>query len=153
MPARDRQARVGDLHCGAADLCLGHLFRQPLDRLVAEPRVLLPEELRGCRISRVPPGEQLRRLLVVIAKRRAIRQSVGRRDHFFGTSRRILPFGPSVSTYNAPSGPSLTPRMRAFSSVSKRCSPTTRPLASTRRTTARPASADTKRSPCHSGNR
>src|SRR3954462_13500106 len=99
MPARDRQARVGDLHCGAADLGLGQLFRQPLDRLVAEPRVLLPEELRRRRISRVPPGEQLRRLLVVIAKARSIRQWVDRRAHFFGSSRSILPFGPSVSTY------------------------------------------------------
>ena len=33
---------------------------------------------------------------------------------YFFTSRRIFPPLPSVSTYSAPSGPSLTPRIRAF---------------------------------------
>src|SRR5205823_12076034 len=42
------------------------------------------------------------------------------------TRRRILPPLPSVKTYSAPSGPSLTPRMRALSSVRSRCSATTR---------------------------
>src|SRR4051812_8026724 len=105
MPARDRELRVGVVHRRAANLRVACVPGQPLDDVVAESRVVLPEELRGGLIARLPCGEQLFRLLFVLDKPRAIRQATGRRCHFFGSKRRILAFAPSVRTYSAPSGP------------------------------------------------
>src|SRR5262249_21771746 len=126
VPTRDGQPRIVDLHRDAPQFRFGHLPGEPLDSVVPETWMLLREEFRRRRLAAPPAGEQGIGLTLVAVEPGVKRQTRERLAHFFGTRRRILLFGPSVNTYNAPSGPSFTPRMRAPRSVNRRSSAATR---------------------------